>query len=165
MSTRDELFAVLERAIVGKTSIVGAREATQAVINAGWRPPAREITTVEELEALPNNEERAIPQEAVEAAARVMKPRQFEPDYTPLGMWSDLEQMHEIAELDRDMTRDRVRDILTAALPAIEKEIRAQAAADIWEYWDACGDLIDNHNSARLAIDAVAARIAEGESE
>ena len=27
----------------------------------GWRPPAREITTVEELEALPNNEERAIP--------------------------------------------------------------------------------------------------------
>ena len=69
-----------------------------------------------------------IPQEAVEAAARVMKPRQFEPDYTPLGMWSDLEQMHEIAELDRDMTRDRVRDILTAALPAIEKEIRAQVS-------------------------------------
>ena len=52
MSTRDELFAVLERAIVGKTSIVGAREATQAVIDAGWRPPVRVIETVEELEAL-----------------------------------------------------------------------------------------------------------------
>ena len=72
-----------------------------------------------------------IPQEAVEEAARVMKPRQFEPDYTPLGMWSDLEQMHEIAELDRDMTRDRVRDILTAALPHIEKEIRMQIAAEM----------------------------------
>ena len=52
MSTRDELFAVLERAIVGKTSIVGAREATQAVIDAGWRPPVRVIETVEELEAV-----------------------------------------------------------------------------------------------------------------
>ena len=64
-----------------------------------------------------------IPQEAVEAAARVMKPRQFEPNYTPLGMWSDLEQMHEIAELDRDMTRDRVRDILTAAEPHLRKKL------------------------------------------
>ena len=45
-----------------------------------------------------------------------MKPRQFEPNYTPLGIWSDLEQMHEIAELDRDTTRDRVRDILTASV-------------------------------------------------
>ena len=53
MSARDELFAVLERAIVGKTSIVGAREAAQAVIDAGWRPPMRVISTVEELEALP----------------------------------------------------------------------------------------------------------------
>ena len=76
-----------------------------------------------------------IPQEAIEAAARVMKPRQFEPNYTPLGIWSDVEQMHEIAELDRDMTLDRVRDIITAALPAIEKQIREQVAADIWEYW------------------------------
>ena len=52
MSTRDELFAVLERAIVGKTSIVGAREAAQAVIDAGWRPPMRVASTVEELDAL-----------------------------------------------------------------------------------------------------------------
>ena len=71
-----------------------------------------------------------IPQEAIEAAARVMKPRQFEPNYTPLGMWSDLEQMHEIAELDRDMTRDRVRDILTAALPAIELEPYVEQEVD-----------------------------------
>ena len=63
-----------------------------------------------------------IPQEAIEAAARVMKPRQFEPNYTPLGMWSDLEQMHEIAELDRDMTRGRVRDILAAAEPHLRKK-------------------------------------------
>ena len=67
-----------------------------------------------------------IPQEAVEAAARVMKPRQFEPNYTPLGMWSDLEQMHEIAELDRDMTRDRVRDILAAAEPHLRKKWAAE---------------------------------------
>ena len=105
-----------------------------------------------------------IPQEAIEAAARVMKPRQFEPNYTPLGMWSDLEQMHEIAELDRDMTRDRVRNILAAAMPYIEKAIRAQAAADLWEYWDACGDLIDDRDSARQAIDAIAAQIAKGET-
>ena len=41
----------------------------------------------------------------------------------------------------------------------IEKEIRAQVAADIWEYWDACGDLIDDRDSARQAIDAIAAQI------
>ena len=44
----------------------------------------------------------------------------------------------------------------------IEKEIRAQVAADIWEYWDACGDLIDDRDSARQAIDAIAAQIAKG---
>ena len=31
------------------------------IIEAGWRLPMLEITTVEELEALPNNEEMAIP--------------------------------------------------------------------------------------------------------
>ena len=35
---------------------------------------------------------------------------------------------------------------LPAALPAIEKQIREQVAADIWEYWDACGDLIDDRD-------------------
>ena len=131
MSARDKLAEIIsdaENCTDEEGSWALPEDVADAVVAAGWRPPAREITTVEELEALPNNEERAIPQEAVEAAARVMKPRQFEPNYTPLGMWSDLEQMHEIAELDRDMTRDRVRDILTAALPAIEKEIRAQVS-------------------------------------
>ncbi len=104
-----------------------------------------------------------IPQEAVEAAARVMKPRQFEPNYTPLGMWSDLEQMHEIAELDRDMTRDRVRDILTAALPAIEKQIRAEVAAEIRVE-------MRRHDTAQIGFSAIgdayahAARIARGET-
>ena len=102
-----------------------------------------------------------IPEEAVEAAARVMKPRQFEPDYTPLGMWSDLEQMHEIAELDRDMTRDRVRDILTAAYPSIEKQIRAEVAAEIRVE-------MRRHDTAQIGFSAIgdayahAARIAEG---
>ena len=105
-----------------------------------------------------------IPQEAVEAAARVMKPRQFEPNYTPLGMWSDLEQMHEIAELDRDMTRDRVRDILTAALPAIEKQIRAEVAAEIRVE-------MRRHDTAQIGFSAIgdayahAARIARGKEQ
>ena len=51
---------------------------------------------------------------------------------------------------------------VAAALPAIEKQIREQVAADIWEYWDACGDLIDDRDSARQAIDAIAAQIAKG---
>lgn len=56
----------------------------------------------------------------------------------------------------------RLEAAFEAALPVIEKAIRAQAAADIWEYWDACGDLIDDRDSARQAIDAIAARIAKG---
>lgn len=56
----------------------------------------------------------------------------------------------------------RIEAAFEAALPHIEKEIRAQVAADIWEYWDACGDLIDDRDSARQAIDAIAAQIAKG---
>ena len=56
----------------------------------------------------------------------------------------------------------RLEAAFEAALPAIEKEIRAQVAADIWEYWDACGDLIEDRDSARQAIDAIAAQIAKG---
>ena len=56
----------------------------------------------------------------------------------------------------------RLEAAFEAALPAIEKEIRAHVAADIWEYWDACGDLIDDRDSARQAIDAIAAQIAKG---
>ena len=56
----------------------------------------------------------------------------------------------------------RIEAAFEAALPHIEKEIRAQVAADIWEYWDACGDLIDDRDRARQAIDAIAAQIAKG---
>ena len=59
-------------------------------------------------------------------------------------------------------SEELTNDVLTAALPAIEKQIREQVAADIWEYWDACGDLIDDRDSARQAIDAIAAQIAKG---
>ena len=59
-------------------------------------------------------------------------------------------------------SEELTKDVLTAALPAIEKQIREQVAADIWEYWDACGDLIDDRDSARQAIDAIAAQIAKG---
>ena len=57
---------------------------------------------------------------------------------------------------------ERMEAAFEVFLPHIEKEIRAQVAADIWDYWDACGDLIDDRDSARQAIDAIAARIAEG---
>ena len=56
----------------------------------------------------------------------------------------------------------RLEAAFEAALPSIEKQIRAQVAADIWEYWDACGDLIDDRDSARQAIDAIASQIAKG---
>lgn len=59
-------------------------------------------------------------------------------------------------------SEELTKDTLTAALPAVEKAIRAQAAADIWECWDACGDLIGDRDSARQAIDAIAAQIAKG---
>lgn len=59
-------------------------------------------------------------------------------------------------------SEELTKDAIAAALPHIEKAMRAQAAADIWEYWDACGDLIDGRDSARKAIDAIAAQIAEG---
>lgn len=55
MGTKDELRAIIERSIMGKTVVAGARDATQALNNAGWRPPMGEITTVEELEALPDD--------------------------------------------------------------------------------------------------------------
>ena len=32
-------------------------------------------------------------------------------------------------------SEELTKDVLTAALPAIEKQIREQVAADIWEYW------------------------------
>ena len=65
MSTRDDLVDLIELGAVTRHSF---GQIADAILKAGWRPPAREITTVEELEALPNNEEMSIPQEAVEAA-------------------------------------------------------------------------------------------------
>ena len=103
-----------------------------------------------------------IPEEAIEAAARVMKPRQFEPNYTPLGMWSDLEQMHEIAELDRDMTRDRVRDILTAAEPHLRKKWAAEVREKVNP-----PDVDYSHEWRRgFTVGAIkAARFVEGDGE
>ena len=70
MSTRDDLVDLIELGAVTRHSF---GQIADAILKAGWRPPAREITTVEELEALPNNEERAIPQEAVEAACNAFQ--------------------------------------------------------------------------------------------
>ena len=78
MSTRDELIYTVGQAMgAAWTDETGYALAPRTVADhlliQGWRPPAREITTVEELEALPNNEERAIPQEAVEAACNAFQ--------------------------------------------------------------------------------------------
>ena len=86
-----------------------------------------------------------LPQEAVEAACNA-----FQRPNRMLVNTSDGNLM------------GRLEAAFEAALPHIEKEIRAQVAADIWDYWDACGDLIDDRDSARQAIDAIAAQIAKG---
>ena len=152
MSVRDELVADLISGFAIKNAVwvendmpcLRLGEVADYLLSQGWRPPMQEISTVEELEALPNNEEMAIPQEAVEAACNA-----FQHPNRMLLNTSDGNR------------KGRLEAALEAALPYIEKEIRAQAAADIWEYWDACGDLIDDRDSARQAIDAIAARIAE----
>ena len=82
MSTRDDLVDLIELGAVTRHSF---GQIADAILKAGWRPPAREITTVEELEALPNNEERAIPQEAVEAAAKAMFVMQHRVDVELFG--------------------------------------------------------------------------------
>lgn len=76
MSVRDKLAEIIsdaENCTDEEGSWALPEDVADAVVAAGWRPPAREITTVEELEALPNNEERAIPQEAVEAACNAFQ--------------------------------------------------------------------------------------------
>jgi hypothetical protein len=42
------------------------------------------------------------------------------------------------------------------------KEALREAAEMVRDYWDACGELIDSNNGARLAFEAVAAQIADG---
>ena len=86
-----------------------------------------------------------IPQEAVEAAYNAFQ--------RPNRM---------LVNTSEGNLQGRLEAAFEAALPHIEKEIRAQVAADIWEYWDACGDLIEDRDSARQAIDAIAAQIAKG---
>ena len=54
--------------------------------------------------------------------------------------------------------KKQMRAALEAAMPAI----REQIAAEISNYWDACGELIDSHNGARLAFDAIIIQIREG---
>lgn len=39
---------------------------------------------------------------------------------------------------------------------------RVDAAQQIRDYWDACGELVDTNNGARLAFEAIAAQIEEG---
>lgn len=51
-----------------------------------------------------------------------------------------------------------VAEVMGAMLP----HLRAMIAQEIMDYWEACGELIDTHNGARLAFDAIAARIAKG---
>ena len=68
MSARDKLAEIIrdaENCTDEEGSWALPEDVADAVVAAGWRPPVRVIETVE---ALPNNEERAIPQEAVEAA-------------------------------------------------------------------------------------------------
>ena len=102
------------------------------IIEAGWRPPMRVIETVEELEALPNNEERAIPQEAVEAAAKAIQEH-----WAIYGRLFKCCSCGYVApEKDQAATQASVEKhiveiSLTAALPVIEKEIRTQIAAEM----------------------------------
>jgi hypothetical protein len=42
------------------------------------------------------------------------------------------------------------------------REALKEAAEQVRDYWDACGELIDSNNGARLAFEAVAAQITEG---
>ena len=56
------------------------------------------------------------------------------------------------------LMQNTARAVIAAALP----HLRAMIAQEIFDYWEACGELIDTHNGARLAFDAIAAQIAEG---
>ena len=102
-----------------------------------------------------------LPDKAIEATARAMyeqRPQASDPVHweTP---WDEVPEKWKAGQARAAIS------VLTAALPHIEKAIRAQAAADLWECWDACGDLIDDRDSARQAIDAIAAQIAKGAGE
>ena len=59
---------------------------------------------------------------------------------------------------------DNPQRLMRAALEAAMPAIREQIAAEVSNYWDACGDLIDSHNGARLAFDAIITQIREGDA-
>lgn len=54
-SDHDTLADLIENALYGPETIEHATNAASLVIDAGWRPPAREITTAGGIEALPTN--------------------------------------------------------------------------------------------------------------
>lgn len=106
-----------------------------------------------------------IPQEAVEAAAFALDGHSWMTD-NEVSLCACGEVLKPSLEYAGDAYRSHLAELaIAAALPAIEKQIRAQVAADIWECWDACGDLIDDRDSARQSIDAIAAQIAKGAGE
>lgn len=61
---------------------------------------------------------------------------------------------------DTDLDANEAAEHIVSKLA--EPHLREMIAEEIRDYWEACGDLIDTHNGARLAFDAIAARIAEG---
>ena len=58
----------------------------------------------------------------------------------------DGEIMHSMDETTTDAAFEHETTDPSAALPAIEKQIMEQVAADIWEYWDACGYGFDDRD-------------------
>lgn len=53
MSDRDTLADLIENALYGPETVEHATNAARIVLAAGWRPPAREITALDELLDLP----------------------------------------------------------------------------------------------------------------
>lgn len=69
--------------------------------------------------------------------------------------WDEpLDEVHDIPQI--------VDAILASGwLTAHDAEQRERIAKQVEDYWDACGELIDTNNGARLAFEAVAAQIRE----
>lgn len=62
---------------------------------------------------------------------------------------------------NREYPHDVITDF-TAGAEWARKEALREAAESVRDYWATFGDLISSNNGARLAFEAVAARIAEG---
>ena len=105
-----------------------------------------------------------IPEAAIEAGAAALRYEGFRCEY---GCWCDECDLHSTDCPDithcqecNEVLRSGALVALEAAMPAI----REQIAAEVSNYWDACGDLIDSHNGARLAFDAIITQIREGDA-